>query len=78
MLLLAYGKRNVGRRIPNKVLMEEAIVTLIDGLLALTLLAGVLLDMFFGFWWADPLACLILVFLGAREAAHIFKGQHNH
>ncbi|HVY72765.1 MAG TPA: cation transporter [Candidatus Paceibacterota bacterium] len=78
MLLLAYGKRKIGKQIPNRTLMEEAIVTLIDGLLALALLVGVLLDMYFGFWWADPVASLILVFLGAREALHIFNGEHNH
>lgn len=78
MLLLAYGKRSVGRRIPNRVLQEEAIVTVIDGLLAFALLAGVLLDMYFGLWWADPLASLALVFFGAREALHIFKGEHGH
>ncbi|MDE2079148.1 MAG: cation transporter [Patescibacteria group bacterium] len=77
MLLLAYGKRRIGRQLPNRVLMEEAIVTGIDGFLALALLAGILLNMQFGFWWADPAASLILVFLGAREAAHIFRGEHG-
>lgn len=78
MLLLAYGKRKIGKQIPNKVLMEEAIVTVIDGLLAVALLIGVLLDMYLGWWWADPLASLLLVFLGAREALHIFRGSHTH
>ena len=78
MLLLAYGKRKVGRQIPNRVLMEEALVTAIDGLLALALFAGILLNMFYGLWWADPVACLALVFLGIREGTHIFKGEHTH
>ena len=77
MLSLAYGKRKIGRQIPSRVLMEEGIVTFIDGLLAFALLAGVLLDMQFGFWWADPVASLVLVVLGTREAVHIFKGEHE-
>jgi len=78
MLLLAYGKRKIGKQIPNEVLMEEAVVTVVDGLLAVALLIGVLLDMYFGWWWADPVASLVLVFIGAREALHIFKGSHTH
>ena len=78
MFLLAYGKRKIGKQIPNKILMEESIVTIIDGALAVALLMGVLLDMYLGWWWADPLASLVLVFLGAREALHIFKGSHTH
>jgi divalent metal cation (Fe/Co/Zn/Cd) transporter len=73
MFLLAYGKRKVGKQIPNAVLQEEAIVTVVDGLLAVALLIGVLLDMYFGWWWADPVASLVLVFIGGREALHIFK-----
>lgn len=78
MLSLAYGKRKVGKQIPNEVLMEEAIVTVVDGLLAVALLIGVILDMYFGWWWADPIASLVLVFVGGREAWHIFMGNHSH
>jgi divalent metal cation (Fe/Co/Zn/Cd) transporter len=33
-------------------------------------LAGVLLNAVFGWWWADPIAALVLVFYGARESHH--------
>ncbi len=77
MFLLAYGKRKIGKQIPHAVLVEESIVTLIDGFLAVAILAGVLLNTFLGWWWADALASLVLAFLGAREAVHIFNGEHS-
>ena len=41
--------------------------------MALTLLAGLLLNRLFGWWWADPLAALALVYFlvqEGREALH--------
>lgn len=73
MLALAWGKRTVGRRLRNPVLITEGRVTLIDGILATAVLAGLLLDALAGLWWADPLAALVVVFYAAREAVHIFK-----
>jgi divalent metal cation (Fe/Co/Zn/Cd) transporter len=35
--------------------------------MSLTLLVGLLLNRFFGWWWADPLAALALVYFLVRE-----------
>jgi divalent metal cation (Fe/Co/Zn/Cd) transporter len=70
MFALAYGKSDTGRRLNNPVLRTEARITLIDGALATAVLTGVLLNAAAGWWWADPLAALVLVFYGAREARH--------
>jgi divalent metal cation (Fe/Co/Zn/Cd) transporter len=78
MFALAYGKRKVGKQIPNVVLMEEAIVTVVDGLLAVAILLGVISNAFLGWWWADAVASLVLVVVGGREAMHIFQGEHTH
>ena len=78
MLVLAYYKREVGKQLIHTVLMEEAIVTFLDGLLAAALLLGVLFNTYLGWWWADPVATLALVYLGGREALHIFRGEHAH
>jgi divalent metal cation (Fe/Co/Zn/Cd) transporter len=77
MFLLAWGKWVVGRRLGNPVLLTEGRVTLIDGILATSVLAGILLDYTFGWWWADPIAGLIIVFYAAREAVQIFRGEHE-
>lgn len=70
MLALAYGKSDTGRRLNNPALRTEARITAIDGALATAVLTGVLLNTEVGWWWADPLAALLLVFYGAREARH--------
>jgi divalent metal cation (Fe/Co/Zn/Cd) transporter len=73
MFALAWGKHAVGRRLGNPVLMTEGRVTLIDGVLAVAVLAGLLLDLLLGWWWADPVAALVVVFYACREAVHIFR-----
>lgn len=74
MFALAWGKWVVGKRLDNPVLLTEGRVTLIDGILATSVLLGILLDYTVGWWWADPLAGLVIVFYAAREAIHIFRG----
>ncbi|WP_431246122.1 cation transporter [Leifsonia xyli] len=74
MFALAWGKRVVGKRLDNPVLLTEGRVTLIDAILATSVLFGVALDYALGWWWADPLAGLVIVFYAAREAVHIFRG----
>lgn len=68
MLALAWGKLATGRRLGNQVLLSEARVTLVDAYLAFAVLVGVALDAAFGWWWADPLSGLVIVFYGVREA----------
>ena len=67
MLLLAWGKKVTGERIGNPVLMTEAHVTLIDALLAAAVLVGLILNAAFGWWFADPLAGLVIVYYGVKE-----------
>ncbi len=51
--------------------------TFIDGLLAVAVLLGVALNTALGWWWADPLAGLVIVYSAIREAVEIFKpGLH--
>jgi len=68
MLLLAYGKHITGRQLRNPVLITEAHVTLIDAYLAAAVLAGVCLNSAFGWWWADPVSALVIVYYGLTEA----------
>lgn len=67
MLLLAYGKGITGRALENPVLTTESHVTLIDALLAAVVLAGLVLNALFGWWLADPLAGLVIVYYGIKE-----------
>ena len=48
-------------------------MTFVDGLLAGAVLLGVLLNTVFGWWWADPLAGLVIVYYAIREAVAVFR-----
>ena len=76
MFTLAAGKARTGRALGNPVLMTEGHVTLVDGILAVAVLAGLMLNAAAGWWWADPLAALVIVFYALREAREIFLAGH--
>jgi divalent metal cation (Fe/Co/Zn/Cd) transporter len=67
MFGLAAGKARTGRALNNPVLLTEGRVTLVDGLLATAVLAGLVLNATLGWWFADPLAGLVIVIYGTRE-----------
>ncbi|MEO8972401.1 MAG: cation transporter [Ktedonobacteraceae bacterium] len=70
MLLLASGKRLTGQKLKNEVLLTEGRVTMVDAYLAGAVLVGLALNALFGWWWADPLASLVIIYYGVREAIH--------
>ena len=72
MFGLAYGKHRVGTALRNPVLTAEARVTVIDGLLAVAVLLGLLLNAALGWWWADPASGLVIVYYAVREARTIY------
>ena len=72
MFALAAGKARTGRALDNPVLRAEGRVTLIDGILATAVLAGLVLNAAASWWWADPAAGYVLVYYAAREVREIF------
>jgi divalent metal cation (Fe/Co/Zn/Cd) transporter len=76
MFALAAGKARTGKALGNPVLITEGRVTLVDGILAAAVLAGLVLNAAAGWWWADPLAALVIVGYALREAREIFLGGH--
>ncbi|TIH39027.1 cation transporter [Subtercola vilae] len=73
MFTLAAAKGRTGRELRNPVLQSEGRVTFVDGLLAVAVLVGILLNLMLGWWWADPVAGLVIVYYAAREAIQIFS-----
>ena len=73
MPLLWQGKLRVARRIGSAALKADAACSVTCAYMSLTLLAGLLLNRLFGWWWGDPLAALALVYFlvqEGREALH--------
>ena len=76
MFALAAGKARTGRALGNPVLRTEGRVTLIDGILAVAVLLGLVLNAALGWWWADPAAGYVLVYYACREVREIFANDH--
>jgi divalent metal cation (Fe/Co/Zn/Cd) transporter len=76
MFALAAGKARTGKALGNPVLVTEGRVTLVDGILAVAVLTGLVLNAAAGWRQADPLAALVIVFYALREAREIFLAGH--
>lgn len=75
MLLLAWGKAVTGKALGNAVLTAESRVTVIDAYLAAAVLVGLVLNALLGWWWADPLSGVVVIFYAVREGlAHWREG----
>ena len=74
MLALARGKALTGTALGNPVLQAEGRVTLVDACLAAAVLVGLTLNALAGWWWADPLAGLVIVGYAIREARITLAG----
>ncbi|HEX6809710.1 MAG TPA: cation transporter [Gemmatimonadaceae bacterium] len=76
MPALARAKRHVAHRVESVALSGEAAQTSLCAYLSAIALAGVVLNAWFGWWWADPAAALAMVPIMVREAADGLRGRH--
>lgn len=73
MFSLAILKRSTAIRLDSEPLRSEATVTFLDGVLSVTTLAGLALNAYAGWWWADPLAGLLVAIAAANEAIETWR-----
>ncbi len=78
MLALARGKRTVGTKLKNPVLLTEGKVTMVDAYLAASVLIGLLLNATLHWWWADLVSALIIVYYGLKEGRAAFEEARHH
>jgi divalent metal cation (Fe/Co/Zn/Cd) transporter len=75
MLWLARAKARIARELGSEAMQADAFQTTACWWLSLAALAGVTLNGLFGWWWADPLAALVISGLIAREARDAWRGK---
>jgi divalent metal cation (Fe/Co/Zn/Cd) transporter len=75
MPLLSRAKRKVGNALGSAAMRADAKQTEFCTYLSAILLAGLLLNAFFGLWWADPVAALIMVPIIAKEGIEGLQGK---
>lgn len=75
MPALVHWKRGVARALASGALAAESRQTEFCAYLSAILLAGLGLNAWLGWWWADPLAALIMAPLIAREGWTALRGD---
>jgi divalent metal cation (Fe/Co/Zn/Cd) transporter len=75
MPLLARAKRRVGRELGSRATESEAGQNLLCAYLSVALLVGLGANALFGWWWADPLAGLLIATVAVREGVQSWRGD---
>ena len=75
MPLLVRAKRRVARAIGSKALEADATQTAVCTWLSAILLGGLLLNALVGWWWADPVAALVMLPIIVKEGLEGIRGE---
>ena len=75
MPLLVRAKRKVARGISSGALMADSKQTELCTYLSAILLGGLLFNAILGWWWADPVAALIMVPIIVNEGIEALRGE---
>jgi divalent metal cation (Fe/Co/Zn/Cd) transporter len=75
MPLVSWGKLRAAREIPSPALRAEAKETLACSYLSFTLLLGLGANALAAWWWADPVAAMLMVPWLVREGLEGIRGE---
>jgi divalent metal cation (Fe/Co/Zn/Cd) transporter len=75
MPILAREKRKTAAKLNSRALHADSRQTDICAYLSAILLGGLLLNALFGWWWADPIAALIMIPIIAKEGIEALQGK---
>jgi divalent metal cation (Fe/Co/Zn/Cd) transporter len=75
MPLLARAKRRVAASINSRAMQADSRQTDLCAYLSAITLAGLMLNALLGWWWADPVAALVMVPIIAREGLEALRGE---
>ena len=75
MLWLARAKRRVAAALGSRALAADAFQTTACWWLSIAALAGLGLNALWHWWWADPVAALVMAVLIAREGREAWEGR---
>jgi divalent metal cation (Fe/Co/Zn/Cd) transporter len=77
MLSLGAAKRSTGIRLGSEPLAAEARMSIFDAALALGVLVGLAANALLGWWWADPLAALLVGAAAFHEGIENLEGAKD-
>lgn len=77
MPLLARAKRRLAAKLDSRALYADSRQTDVCAYLSAILLAGLLLNALFGWWWADPVAALCMLPMIIREGTEAVQNRSS-
>ena len=75
MLWLGRAKRRAAAALNSRALAADAFQTTACWWLSVAALGGLGLNALWGWWWADPVAALVMAFLVVREGREAWVGR---
>lgn len=75
MPFLSLAERRAGRELGSATAIADSKQTLICTYLSGAVLVGLVLNSLFGWWWADPIAGLVIAGLAVREGVEAWRGD---
>jgi divalent metal cation (Fe/Co/Zn/Cd) transporter len=75
MPLLSRAQRRTGRALHSSAVVADATQTALCAWISLAVLVALVLNAALGWWWADPLAGLVIAAIAAREARQTWRGD---
>jgi len=76
MPVLSHAQRRAGRELGSASAVADSKQTLLCTYLSAVLLVGLGVNSLFGWWWADPLAALVIAAVAVREGREAWRGDH--
>ncbi|WP_409464504.1 cation transporter [Amycolatopsis sp. GA6-003] len=76
MPVLSGAQRRAGRELGSASAVADSKQTLLCTYLSGVLLAGLLVNAVFGWYWADPVAALAIAAVAVREGLEAWRGEH--
>lgn len=75
MPLIARAKRKIAARLNSAAMKADSQQSSICAYLAAILLGGLTLNALFGWWWADPVAALVMLPIIIKEGVEALRGE---
>ena len=75
MPILARAKRRAGQALGNRLLIADARESQVCVFLSASTLGGLVAFTVFGWWWADPIAALVVAGLALKEGREAWAGE---
>jgi divalent metal cation (Fe/Co/Zn/Cd) transporter len=75
MPLLVWVKRRTGRELGSATVVADSMQTMLCTYLSAIVLVGLLANAALGWWWADPVAALVIAAVAIREGIEAWRGE---